>query len=337
MNRLWNTESVNRYDVDINYVRVTIYSHNKTLHFVNYPKKDIKSSLVIWFEESVSPSCEKMFRVVDANKDSFLPKPICDAYNYLKLAPNSIKQHINCYCEYGDYIYAHFRFPSDDFYLAYHTYKNEIFLWGNEANLERILISVLSMTGDALPFHSALIEHHGNGYMIIGDTGSGKTSIAMMLLQKGAAFIADDIAYIDRTGYGYRCGNYMSLRNTYLTKELRQYAKFKKGDKSFINVEAMCRGNKWALKDNVHINQIILIRPLRLNNTTCTKLFCAFRHDSMIGLDYMHDTSKTIDCILNESMKQWSLLNSSLQVDEMVIDYDNFISSLNREIKRLII
>lgn len=337
MNGLWNKDGVNRYDIDINHVRVTIFSHNQNLHFANYPKKEIKSRLVIWFEESVSSPCKDMFKVVDANEAYILPKPICDAYNYLNLPPNSMKQHINHYCEFGDYIFSHFRFPSDDFYLAYHRYINELFLWGNQANLERILISVLSMTGDVLPFHSALLEYQGNGYMIIGDSGSGKTSIAMMLLKKGASYIADDILYMDRDGNGYRCGDYMSLRNEYLTKELSRYTEFEKGDKAFINVKSMCKENEWGLKDSVRINRIILISPLQPSNITCTKLFCTFRHDSMIGLEFLHDTSKSIASILNESMKKWCWLYSSVRVDEMIIDYNNFISSTSSELERLII
>ena len=320
MNRLWNTDRVDRYDIDINQVKVTIFSHNHNLHFATYPKKEIKTHLVIWFDESISSECKEMFKAVDTNKEFFLPKPIFDAYDYLDLKQDSMKRHINCYCECGDFIYSHFRFPSDDFYLAYHKSKNEIFLWGNAANLERTLISVLSMTGDILPLHSALLEYRGQGYLIIGDSGSGKTSLAMMFLKKGAAYISDDITYIDQNGYAYRCGDYMSLRNIYLTNELRPYVEFEKGDKSFINVTYLCKGNNWSLKDAVHVDHIILISPLQSNNITCTKLFCTFRHDSMIGLDFMHDTSKSIACILNESMKQWKRLLSSVQVHEMMID-----------------
>ena len=337
MNKFWNTDRVNRYDIDINHIRITIFSHNQNLHFANYPKTEIKAHLVIWFEEIISSTCKELFKVVDTNGLFFLPKPICDAYNYLNLDPESMKRHINRYCKCGDYIISHFRFPSDEFYLAYHRNINELFLWGNVANLERILISVLSMTGDTLPFHSALLEYHGNGYMIIGDSGSGKTSLAMMLLKKGASYIADDIVYIDHDGYGHRCGDYMSLRNAYLINEVREYVEFEKGDKSFINVKTMCKGNEWSLIDSVHIDRIILISPLQSNNVTCTNLFCTFRHDSMIGLDFLHDTSKSIACILNKSMNQWNWLYSSVRVDEMKIDYNDFISSASCELKRLII
>ena len=73
MNSVWNTDGLNRYDIDINHVRVTIFSHNPNLHFANYPKKEIKVHLIIWFEERISSLCESRFKVVDTIKAYFFP------------------------------------------------------------------------------------------------------------------------------------------------------------------------------------------------------------------------------------------------------------------------
>lgn len=335
MNKIWNKKGTINYELVINHISVTIYTHEQGLHFAPYPKKKVTSHLVIWYDKNVTTQCINRFKVADNQNGLFFPQPIIDAYAYLKFGSEKMKKHINRYIEFDEYIYAHYRYPSDEFYIAYHHYRNEIYLWGNEANLERILISVLSMTGKTLPFHAAFINYHGKGNMIIGNSNGGKTSITLQLIKRGGAYIADDIVYIDENDLAHRCVEFISPRRSFLPASLNQYVDFEKGDRSFINLNSLQKAHECKLMDSSCIDRILLISPLQVENVECTKLFCAFHHDSMIGLDFLHDFNRKISDLIDASLLQWSRLKADTKLDIISIDYCNFEESVNIEFDRL--
>ena len=45
--------------------------------------------------------------------------------------------------------------------------------------------------------HASLVSMNGVGILITGDSGSGKTSLAIALVKRGAEFVADDAVVIE--------------------------------------------------------------------------------------------------------------------------------------------
>lgn len=291
--RYWNKSNICEFTIFINDTLVYIRTHERKLNIVKLPSNDdVRNEITIWFDVEISQKCLQLINDAFAYGKAIVPKPICDAYDYLGLSAKQMENHINKYVVYDGMVYAYYAFPSDNFYLIYNKNQNELFLWGNKPNLERILISILSMTGKILPFHAACIQYNQKGYMIIGDTGSGKTALTLEMLKRGASYISDDILYVENDLHGLRCNSYLSLRNKYVGPEAQTAVEVIKADKTFLDLDILCSLNGWRIKDNTSIDEIVLISPLTIDKATCTKLFCTFRHDSMFALEYFKGNIK---------------------------------------------
>lgn len=327
MRSLWNKSDVFEYWIPINTTLVSIRTHEDNLKIAKFPQNcDIQDKVTIWFDSDISQMCIQRIREAFESGDEIMPDSICLAYKYLGLAPKQMEKHINKYVLFDDIIYAHYAFPSDDFYLMYATNQKDIYLWGNKPNLERILISILSMTGSILPFHAACIQYNKKGYMIIGDSSSGKTAISLEMLKRGAAYISDDTLYIDKDMRGIRCNSYLSLQNKYVKSEMKNAIEVVRADKTFLDIDELCSENDWIIQDNSPIDKILLISPLTVDNATCTKLFCTFRHDSMFALEYLEgDIREKLDV----SILYWKEMLKKVSVKEISINYKEFNISIN--------
>jgi hypothetical protein len=58
-----------------------------------------------------------------------------------------------------------------------------------------ITIGILGTTVGVVPMHCACLEKNGNGLLISGDSGVGKSTLTAALTQRGFAFISDDWTY----------------------------------------------------------------------------------------------------------------------------------------------
>lgn len=324
--RYWNKSDVYELSIPINDTLVCIRTHEQVLNIAKLPvKSDVRNKVVIWFDEEISRSCLQCINEAFVYGKSIMPDSICDAYDYLGLSAKQMEKHINKYVIYDETIYAHYAFPSDDFYMMYNKTQNEIFLWGNKPNLERILISILSMTGKVLPFHAACIQYNQKGYMIVGDTGSGKTALVIEMLKRGASYISDDILYVDGEMKGRRCNSYLSIRNNYVRLEEKTAVEVTKADKTFLDLEVLCSQNNWRIQDKTSIDEIILISPLTIDKAICTKLFCTFRHDSMFALEYIKGNIREK---LDDSIWFWKEMLKNVSIKEIKIDYSKFDISI---------
>jgi hypothetical protein len=55
---------------------------------------------------------------------------------------------------------------------------------------------MLLVQRDAVPVHSACIEHNGTGVLLIGNSGAGKSTLAFACARAGWTYIADDAAWL---------------------------------------------------------------------------------------------------------------------------------------------
>ena len=166
------------------------------------------------------------------------------------------------------------------------------------------------------------------GFMIIGDSFSGKTSIVLELLRRGASYISDDILYIDSNFTGYRCCEYLSVRKNFLSSPMSNTIEILKprSEKVFINIKKLNQINNYNISDSTTINKIFILSPLDIQNITCTKLFPAFHHDSMIINEIL---GGNIQKKINLSMEHWNDMIKKIPLEYISIDYNHFLLSLN--------
>ncbi len=60
-----------------------------------------------------------------------------------------------------------------------------------------LIMALLFTQRGYVPLHGSVLDYKGNGCLITGFSGSGKSSTAFELIKKGAVFVADDVAMID--------------------------------------------------------------------------------------------------------------------------------------------
>ena len=322
----WNKKHTLQYSININDVNVVVNTHEKGLLFPPFiAGENVNHNVTIWYDSTISNDLAKQITSIVYENKAMLPASICDAYSYLGLGLENMQKHINKYVDHCGDIYVHYAFPSDDFYMIYNKTTAEIYLWGNRANLERILVSILSMTGDALPFHAACVSVKDKGYLILGDTNSGKTSLVLELMRRGASYVSDDIIYVDSSFYGHRCCDYLSMRAKYLHPSLENSVEFSRGEKVFMPTKELCRNLKCSIESGTSIDEIIILNPLLDSNISCTKLFCAFRHDSMVMNEIL---GGNICDMIDASMKLWNNMCETIPVNAIELDHNNFVQSL---------
>jgi hypothetical protein len=61
-----------------------------------------------------------------------------------------------------------------------------------------ITIGILGTSVNVVPLHCACLERNGNGLLIAGDSGVGKSTLTAALTQRGHALISDDWTYFSK-------------------------------------------------------------------------------------------------------------------------------------------
>ena len=126
-----------------------------------------------------------------------------------------LKSHINKYYRRGNKVFAIFPYDNDNFYLHYSYDNNNIYLIGNEDNLNRIILDFLTSSSEILPLHSSAIGINKTALCILSDSGCGKTSLMLKLLEKHFSFITDDSLFSINNKV-YRVSN---IINVYISKD----------------------------------------------------------------------------------------------------------------------
>lgn len=72
--------------------------------------------------------------------------------------------------------------------------------WKLAASLEYVLIMhSLETTTSVVPIHAAVLVRDGSALLLVGKSGTGKTTLALELVGRGWDYLSDDLAAIDRS------------------------------------------------------------------------------------------------------------------------------------------
>lgn len=189
-----------KYNWKIGYMLFEIYTYNSKLKnpFNNALKIENKelsqTNIKIYLINNIY-EVKRLVSFCDKNWKLIIPKEI--QYFYKSINDNLIykidySNHVNKYYQNDNEIIAYFPYPSDNFLLHYSYSSNIIKLYGNEMNLYRVLIDFLTINNKYLPLHSSCVKNENEVICLLGDSGCGKTSFTIKLLEKGFKFISDD-------------------------------------------------------------------------------------------------------------------------------------------------
>ena len=141
--------------------------------------------------------------------------------------------------------------PDDD--LMAMAIKHNITLLGTQDRTSSITSSIIAFLRDALAprisRHGVLVEAYGEGVLIIGESGMGKSEAALELVKRGHRLIADDAVEIKKISANSLLGTSPELIRNYI--ELRGIG--------IINVAKLF--GIGAIKQDNEINLVVNIVP----------------------------------------------------------------------------
>ncbi len=131
--------------------------------------------------------------------------------------------------------------------------KHNITLLGTQAGTSNIISSIIAFLRNALAprisRHGVLVEAYGEGVLIIGESGMGKSEAALELVKRGHRLIADDAVDIKKVSANSLMGTSPELIRNYI--ELRGIG--------IINVAKLF--GIGAIKNDNEINLVVNIVP----------------------------------------------------------------------------
>lgn len=71
-------------------------------------------------------------------------------------------------------------------------------MFGNEGNLDRVILDILSCYAILPPLHAAAVCKDGEATLLLADSGAGKTRMLLRLLECGYSYLADEEVFWDR-------------------------------------------------------------------------------------------------------------------------------------------
>ena len=336
-----------QYNWQIGIYNFNIYTEktklNMPFHYFNFKsKKSIK--IKIFLNEN---KLEKN-RVIEFCKEQgklYIPDELNIFYNKLnKLLDKNLKieNHINKYYKYKNYLFAHFPYITDNFILQYTNKYNYIKIYGNENNLYRIILDFLTIYQKYLPLHASTISKENHSFSFIGESGGGKTSFLIKLLQKDYKFLADDSVFANNFKI-FPTNYFLSVRKDFPNHpEINEITKKHKEEKIFINIEKEVYSILLSDSINISKNTFYIINQKKKKWEGLTKMeepFPAISHHSFWCTKFLIkeniNMDKWIENKLKNSLSFW--INKTKNAKELNINFNDFEKEIERFDERILL
>ena len=244
-----------------------------------------------------------------------------------------MENHINRYYKYKEYLFAYFPYSTDNFVLQYTTNYNKIQLYGSKNNLYRIILDFLTINQRYLPLHASSISKNNHSFCFIGESGGGKTSFLIKLLQKNYKFLADDSVFANNFKI-FPTNYFLSVRKDFPNHpEINQITKNHKEEKVFIDIEKEVSSILLSNSINISKNTFYIIKPKEKKWEGISKMnepFPAISHHSFWCTRFLikKDVDNWIENKLRSSILFWE--DKTKNAKEIVINFNEFEKEIDK-------
>ena len=303
------------------------------------PNENLKQNIIInIFIENDEQLRKKYLELFKNNHNNyFYPEELVYFYQTLNnklVYQREITKHDNKYYKINDDIFAYFPYISDNFLFKYSRINNDLYIIGNNNNLNRIIEDFLSISRKILPLHASCVEKNNNAIGLISDSNGGKTSILIKLLEKGYNFVGDDSLFFEDYK-AYRVNNTLCFRKRYPNNTvLEEISRNSKEEKIHVDVNKV--SNKIGFGLSINKNPIQLIN---LGNTCKTleemrQPFPVIANHSFWCTQYItNNYSEYIDKLLAYSLLEGNVLLKKAK--NIAIDFNNIDKTITKVINNL--
>lgn len=102
------------------------------------------------------------------------------------------EQHCNAWWEENGVIFAQFPYATDRFLLSIFPEEKKVEIVGNERNINRVILDLLTSYTSQPPLHGAAVKKDDRAILILANSGGGKTRMMKELVKLGFTYIADE-------------------------------------------------------------------------------------------------------------------------------------------------
>lgn len=219
-------------------------------------------------------------------------------------------------------------------------------MYGSKNNLYRIILDFLTINQRYLPLHASSISKNNHSFCFIGESGGGKTSFLIKLLQKKYNFLSDDSIFVNHKKI-FPTSYFLSVRKDFPNHpEIKKIVENHKEEKIFINIEKDISSILLSKSVDISKNNFYIIKPKEKNWEGISKMsepFPCIAHHSFWCTKFLMpkdiSTSK-IDDWMKEKIKKSVLFweKQTKNAEEIVLDFNKFedeIEKYDRQFSKL--
>ena len=327
-----------QYNWQIGIYNFNIYTErtklNMPFHYFNF-RNDKSIRIKIFLTENTLEK-NRIIAFCKEKGEQYTPDELNIFYNELNnlLDKNlKIENHVNKYYKYKNYLFAYFPYITDNFVLQYTNKYNYIKIYGNVNNLYRILLDFLTINQRYLPLHASSISKNNHSFSFIGESGGGKTSFLIKLLQKNYKFLADDSVFANNFKI-FPTNYFLSVRKDFPNHpEINQITKNHKEEKVFIDIEKEVSSILLSNSINISKNTFYIIKPKEKKWEGISKMnepFQAISHHSFWCTRFLikKDVDNWIENKLRSSILFWE--DKTKNAKEIVINFNEFEKEIDK-------
>ncbi len=182
---------------------------------------------------------------------------------------------------------------SNQFYIVGADISNEFI-----SMVKYFITAPFVQNGDIALLHASTVNYKNKNYIIIGESGKGKTSLTILFCSEGGSIVSEDISYILRNGncLNLRSREYFTLRQGTLAefKDLFQDLKI---DNDFSKEKLFKLGKEKQLR--VSIDR--LSKNGNIDNAKINYLIIPELTDQIVGYEVKEVSEQNIISIINEA------------------------------------